>query len=102
MKILRNIIHDLMMVMIPKSLRKNMLTCEQVAHIIAEKQDIPAFKRVKLQMHLFICQSCLDYKNQIQIIDASSTKLGKITLTSSQKEQISNSKSKIINKYSKD
>jgi hypothetical protein len=102
MKILRNMIHDLMMVMIPKSLRKNMLTCQQVAHIIAEKQDITKFKKVKLQMHLFICQSCLDYKNQIKIIDSSIKELREINLTSYQKEQISNSKSKIINKYSKD
>ena len=102
MKTIRKIIHDLMMVLMPKALKKKMLTCEQVAHIIAEKPDITKFKKAKLHMHLFICQSCLNYKNQIKIIDSTLNTMGKINLTDAQKEQISNSQINTINEYSKD
>jgi hypothetical protein len=80
MKIVRKIIHDLIMILVPKALRKNMLTCEQVALIIAEK---------------------LNYKNQIKIIDSESKNLGKINLTDSQKQKIIKSRSEISKKYSK-
>jgi hypothetical protein len=101
MKIVRKIIHDLIMILVPKALRKNMLTCEQVALIIAEKPNLSAFKKTKLQMHLFVCQSCLNYKNQIKIIDSESKNLGKINLTDSQKQKIIKSRSEISKKYSK-
>jgi hypothetical protein len=86
----------------PPSLKKKMLTCEQVAHIIAQKPNIPVFNKAKLHMHLFICQSCLNYKKQIVIIDSSLKKMGTINLTNSQKEQVLKSRLEVISKYSND
>ncbi len=99
MKIIRKIIHDLIVTIVPKSLRRNMLTCEQVSHIIAQDIQLSKFKTFKLQMHLFICQSCLNYKKQIQTIDKAAQKLGTVQLTKEQKEQILSSKKQTINKF---
>ena len=101
MKVIRKIIHDLIMILIPKALRKNMLTCEQVAFIIAEKPNISVLRKTKLQMHLFVCQSCINYKKQINIIDFGSKNLGKISLTESQIKKLNISQSETSKKYSK-
>lgn len=99
MKLIRKIIHDLMMMIIPKSLRKNMLSCEEVSHIISENQELPTFSKLKLKMHLFICQKCLDYEKQIQFITENAHSIR--FEPSADPENLEKSKNDLINKFSK-
>lgn len=101
MKLIRKIIHDLMMIIIPKSLRKNMLSCEEVSHIIAEDIKLKSLKKIKLKMHLFICQKCLDYERQIQFINKSTTKLSFSAVEDRLDDKIKESEKNLINNYSK-
>ncbi len=100
MKLIRKIIHDLLMIMIPKGIRKNMLSCEEVSHIIAEDDDLKSIKKIKLKMHLFICQKCLDYKKQIQFINQNAKKIKLSNLENDLANKIEESKNSLIDKHS--
>lgn len=100
MKKIRHFIHHFIMTYIPQGMRRNSLTCSEVAMLLANKSELKKMTALKLKMHLFICENCLNYKKQIQIIDNHSEILGIISLTASQRNQINNSKSSIISQYS--
>ncbi len=97
-RIFRSIIHDLVILLVPKVLRKNMLSCEQVTQLL-EQDQLSGSKRLKLKMHLLICQCCTDYKKQMSIITQESKKLTQQALTPEQKKRIKNSKFSVIEKY---
>lgn len=70
MSFIRKILHDFLMLISPTFIRKRMLSCEQVSHIISENISLSPIKSVKLKMHLFICKNCLNYKAQMKFLDA--------------------------------
>lgn len=100
MKFIRKIIHDLMMIIIPKGMRKNMLSCEEVSHIIAEDHQLKSMAKIKLKMHLFICQKCLDYKKQIQFIEKNAKNIKFSAHKDGPSKRIEKSKKNLIDKYS--
>ncbi len=99
-RLIRSIIHDLVIFFVPKVLRKNMLSCEQVTQLL-EQDHLSSSKKVKLRMHLLICQCCTDYKSQVDIISEESKKLTQKSLTQEQLNRVKKSKFSIIEKYKK-
>lgn len=99
MKFLRHIIHEIIVTIVPKALRKNMLTCKDVAFILATNPNLSLVKKLKLNMHIMICQSCLNYKKQLILIDKTTEKLNKIELTQEQKQLLENSKNEQIKRF---
>lgn len=102
MKLIRRIIHDLLMIIIPKSFRKNSLTCKQVSEIIACKPELSRLSKIKLHMHLFICQSCLNYKNELSTLEKAAGNLGELKLTDEQLKKLKISKTNIIDSVTKE
>lgn len=99
MRLIRKIFHDLIMRITPARFKKHALTCEQVSHIIALKTDLTTFKRLKLHMHLFICQKCLDYRDQLDFIDVQCEELKKVSTDQALQEHINNSKDDVIERF---
>jgi hypothetical protein len=97
MRLFRKVMHDIMMSLAPKWLRKLMLTCEQISQILASDEKIPILKRIKLQSHLLICQCCKDYQTQIDLINTAAHKIAPPELSNEQLSKISKSQSKLLN-----
>ena len=96
-KLIRKIIHDIMMIIMPKSVQKSLLSCKEVARILTEEHDsLSTVKIIKLKMHIMICQSCTDYKKQISIIEKNSKKLPQIYLDQETLEKVNKSKDDIL------
>jgi hypothetical protein len=92
----RALIHDAVILLVPKGIRKSFMpSCQQVSEML-EAESLGFRKIIKLKMHLFICQCCVDYKNQVSIISAQARELGKIELTEAQKRKVQSSKSSIL------
>ena len=87
-RIIRNIIHDLIMVLVPRFMRKGLMSCKEVAEILSGNTDLSKQYRFKLKMHLMICQCCTDYSEQLNIISTKSKKLKSLELTQEQKKQV--------------
>lgn len=87
LKLFRIIIHFFSALM-PKALTKNMLTCQEVAFILANTKNIegPEFK--KLRMHLFLCEPCANYRQQLLKMSKATDELGNLELNSDQLEKI--------------
>jgi len=100
MKFLRHIIHEIVVTIVPKSLRKNMLSCKDVAFILATNPSLPLLKKLKLNMHILICQSCLNYQKQLILINNETKKLNKVKLTEEQMDIIKRSKEDQIKRLS--
>ncbi len=46
-------------------MKEDMLSCEEVAFIIANNEKRSSYQAVKLYMHLFVCRDCQHTKQQI-------------------------------------
>lgn len=99
MRFIRKMIHDFIDWIVPRKLRRNMMTCEQVSHIIAENQQLKPLKKFKLQMHLFICQKCLDYKEQIHFLESNAKVIQLKPLDKNTKQKMESCKHELLNKY---
>jgi hypothetical protein len=78
-----------------------MMTCEEVSKILANKDKLSTPLIFKLKMHLFICQCCTDYSNQIKTIEEQTHKMGKVELTPQQIDSVKNFQKKIIGSLKK-
>lgn len=97
-KLIRHILHEMVVIFIPKRLRASIMpSCQRVSEML-EEQNLSLSDGVKLRMHLFICQCCTDYKSQLNFMSNEAKKLEKINLTDTQKEKILKSKSEILEK----
>lgn len=97
----RHIIHEIVIFLVPKTLRKNMLSCEDVSRILSNEDSHAGHSKIKLKIHLLICQCCTDYSAQINIIKEKTNELSQIKLTSEQEEKIKASKQKLLNSIPK-
>lgn len=95
-RIFRHLIHEFVVLLVPRNLRKNLMTCEEVSKILANENSLSTSSTFKLKIHLFICQCCTDYSDQLKEIDAQAHKLSKIELTPQQKESVRKSQKKIL------
>ena len=55
------------------------LTCQDTSPLISEMMDhkVSLFKRLKIKIHLSLCEVCLYYKKQLEIIRNLSKNLGR-------------------------
>ena len=72
----------------PKALKKNMLTCQEVAFILANTKNIEGAEFKKLRMHLFLCEPCANYRKQLLAMNKATQGLGSLELSSDQLEKI--------------
>ena len=79
------------MFLLPQSILKKMLSCEEVANILSQSCEIS----FRARMHIFICQCCTDYQSQLNIIEIQSKKMGIIHLSDEQLKKIQALKTKI-------
>ncbi len=65
--------------MIDGMLKALKMTCKDVYPLISETQDhpLPFFSRMRLKMHLAICELCHIYRKQLEIICKMAQSLGK-------------------------
>ena len=47
-----------------------MLSCKEVTHLLSEAQDrkLSVADRLRLKMHLAICEGCANFRNQMDFI----------------------------------
>lgn len=87
LKLFRILIHFFSSLM-PKALKKNMLTCQEVAFILANTKNIEGAEFKKLRMHLFLCEPCANYRKQLLAMNKATQGLGSLELSSDQLEKI--------------
>ena len=101
MSFIRKLLHDFLMFISPTFIRRRLLSCEQVSHIISENTSLAPIKSVKLKMHLFICKNCLNYKAQMKFLDAQ-IKNGQFTKIDSLNDaNLKAKQTELIEKFSK-
>ena len=74
------------------------MTCKDTSPIISEMMDhrVSFIKRLKIKIHLAMCEVCLYYKNQLKTISNLSKNLGREDFSVKEKETLSpESKKKI-------
>jgi hypothetical protein len=101
MKVIRQILHSIAMIMVPKFIRKKMRSCKEVAILIANNDQNSALIKLQIRLHTMMCQGCYDYQQQLDLIRSSSNKLKDIELKPEQLEKIRNSKSLLQEKFGK-
>lgn len=49
-----------------------MLSCKEVTHLLSEAQDrkLTAAERVRLEMHLIMCEGCSNFRKQMNFLRA--------------------------------
>lgn len=100
-KFIRHLVHEVVVHMVPSFMRKNMLSCQDVAFILSSEDDLSLPKRVKLKLHLMICQCCTDYETQLKIINQKAYKAIKLELTPEQEAKIKKSQEELVQKFTK-
>jgi hypothetical protein len=98
MRLIRTVLHDIVVAFAPKWIKKSMLTCEEISLILASDKQIPILTKVKLKSHLLICQCCTDYKKQISLINSAAQRIKSPDLTDDQLSKISSSEKKTLEK----
>lgn len=94
----RAIIHDLIIILMPKEILSKTLSCEEVAKSILDHNEQNSKKPFRIRLHMFICQCCTDYDAQLKIIKLSSKTIGQVNLTPEQFAALKNSKENVLNK----
>jgi hypothetical protein len=84
--------------LVPKKLMPPMLSCQEVAHILANVEDTSGPEYKKLRIHLFICEACDNYRKQILKINAASNSAREIKLTDAQLARIKAHQQRLSNK----
>lgn len=46
-----------------------MVSCKKIVSILSSGQEISIFKKATLQLHLFLCKNCTNYKKHLDIIN---------------------------------
>lgn len=46
-----------------------MLTCKEIAYILASKKEISLIKKTELRMHLLMCKQCANYNKQLHFLE---------------------------------
>ena len=54
-----------------------MLTCKEIAFILASKEEISLLKKTELRMHLLMCKHCSNYNKQLIFLNKGMKKLFK-------------------------
>ncbi len=91
-RLIRHLLHEIVVHFVPSFLKKNLLTCQEVSEILAKKPDLKRGRKIKLKMHLMICNCCNDYLGQMNIIEKSSKDLNVLHLTSDQSKKVDQGK----------
>lgn len=99
MKFFRHLMHSMAMVIMPKSLQKKMTSCQEVAQLIANNDCNSSIRKIQIEIHTMMCQSCADYEQQIKIINKECKEMHKIFLTPEHEAKIKNSKEDILKKF---
>lgn len=77
-----------------------MLTCKEIAYILASKEEISLLKKTELRMHLLMCKHCSNYNKQLLFLEKGVKKLLK-TKTDIDTSNLENLKKEIIEKIPK-
>lgn len=99
--ILRRIVHDIVMVLAPKKLKKLIMSCQEVSQILATKPELTVKKKMFLKMHILICECCTNYSKELDMISKQTKIVSAPKLTEDQKLQIKNSQQELINRFKK-
>ena len=67
------------------------ITCEDTSPLISEMMDhkVSLFRRLKVKFHLDLCEACLRYKKQLEIIKDLSHHLSREDFPVNEKEMLS-------------
>ena len=85
------------MFLMPKWLQKYAISCAEASKVLSENGDqLNIMLRLKLKMHVVICQNCTNYKTQLDIIHKTAKNIPIIELANSEVQQINDSKENII------
>ena len=76
------------------------MTCKDTSPLISETMDhrVSFLKRLKIKIHLALCEVCLYYKNQLETIRNLSQNLGREDFSVKEKETLSPESKKKIRK----
>jgi len=77
-----------------------MLTCKEIAFILASKEEISLLKKTELRMHLLMCKHCSNYNKQLNFLEKGVKKLFKVK-TDVDTSKLENLKKEIIAKIPK-
>lgn len=97
-KIIKHILHEMVVHLVPAFLKKNVLKCSDIHEILSQEKDLSFRTNLKLKFHILICQCCTDFYEQLKIIQNKSKSLGEIELTPEQLAKVKKSQEKIISK----
>lgn len=95
---IRFIVHELAVLLLPKFILRKLLSCEEISKILVEGENSPHRKSFRVKMHILICQCCTEYEKQLEIIEKNTQILKSMNLTEKQKEKISSSKAKVLDR----
>lgn len=101
-RLLRHTIHHLMALLMPKKILSKLLSCQEVAKILATTPKLPPVKSLRVKLHIFLCQHCTDYKDQLQIIKQKSKDLNNLEYDADQEKQMTESKHKVLKMLKRD
>lgn len=76
-----------------------MLSCKEIAHILASEEDLSIMRRTELRMHLLMCKHCSNYNKQLRFLKSGMKKLFK-QKTNIDSEKVKKLEEEIIKKVS--
>lgn len=99
MRLVRTALHAIIHVAMPKGQDPILMSCKQVTEILTNDDlELPKTQRLKLNLHLLVCQCCTDYKEQLEIISKTAKKIYPIELTARQKQKVLDLQNDILNR----
>lgn len=78
-----------------------MLSCKEIAHILASEEDLSIVRRTELRMHLLMCKHCSNYSKHLKFLKSGMKKLFK-QKTHLDNEKVKNLEDEILKKVSPD
>jgi hypothetical protein len=101
MRVFRHFMHVIAMIIVPRRISRKMQSCREVAHMLANYDQNSISTKFQLKLHMMMCQSCYDYHQQLEIINAKCSQLSQVSLTDDQKAKINKSKEEMFNRFKK-
>ena len=98
-KIIRRIVHDILMVISPPFLKRKLMSCKEISEILAKETELSGSKKLMFKMHLLICQCCTNYASELSLISESAKKIKAPNLNNEQLQQIQKSKQELIDRF---
>lgn len=74
-----------------------MLSCKEIAHMLASEEDLSLMKRTEVRMHLLMCKHCSNYNKQLIFLKNGIRKLFK-QKTAVDDEKIKNLENEVVKK----